>query len=377
MSQFRFHRGYVNLACALCAFLFGIIFSSFLRSGKCLDYSDSIDDHDYLMVILVLSAPQNIERRNAMRETWFNLRPAIVNGSFYQNNLIYIPPVQKDGFLQLESVEVQQQILSNYNKWLKKPKENVKVPNLKIKHFFAVGTEGLDQKIMNDLRAEQNVYSDLLMLKDLKDSYSNLTVKLTKSFDKVIKTTLNFKYLLKCDDDTYAKLDLVAQDLLQYDRKLNSTIPRKLELFWGYFNGRARIKKGGQWQESNYNLCEHYLPYALGGGYVLSRKLVKYIADHGSVLSTYVSEDISVGTWLAPFKHIHRRHDPRFDTAYMPRDCKTHHIVRHKKTIKDMQEIYKGNDCFNEIKYVETIKKPVEYFYDWKKSPVNCCDNLV
>lgn len=393
MSRSRVNRNYMNILCVLCAFTFGYIFSALMISESCHEnYADTIDDHDYLMVVLVLSAPQNIERRNAIRETWFSLRPTQLNDSFYSNNLVYIPPVQTDGFLKFEDVETQQQLLNNYKIWLTKSKANIKVANLRIKHFFAIGTESLDEKIKNDLRVEQNVYSDLLLMRDLADSYNNLTLKVIKSFEKVVKTTLNFKYLLKCDDDTYAKLDLVAQDLIHYDRKLRSSSQdseesvqptstnknrNNLELYWGYFHGRARIQKTGHWNEKNFHLCDRYLPYALGGGYVLSKNLVRYIADHGKVLGTFVSEDISVGTWLSPFKHIHKRHDPRFDTNYMPRECRNYHIVLHKKTVNDMHQVHKGNHCFNELKYDISIKKPVEYFYDWKQSPLKCCDSRV
>lgn len=367
----------------LFAFVLGIIISTLVSDGLCNQKNVfTIDENNYLMVVLVLTAPKNIERRNAIRETWLNLRPKEFNGTDYQRDIIYIPPLNSNKFLQLEDVEIQKQLIKNYQKWQKTKILNVKVPNLKIKHLFAIGTESLSADLLNEVEAEQGVYSDLLLLDDLKDSYQNLTTKLIKSFQKLMKTTPNFKYILKSDDDTYAKLDLMAQDLINYEQKLkitkeNHKTMNNLELYWGYFHGRAHIKRTGQWQETNFNLCDRYLPYALGGGYVLSKNLVKYIADHGDTFNNYVSEDISVGTWLAPFKNIHRRHDPRFDTAYMPRDCKSYHIVLHKRTAKDMVEISKDNLCYSEVKYDVTIKKPVEYFYDWKQSPLKCCDTRV
>ncbi len=45
-------------------------------------------------------------------------------------------------------------------------------------------------------------------------------------------------------------------------------------LYWGFFDGRAPVQKSGKWAESNYVLCDTYVPYALGGGYVLSHDLV-------------------------------------------------------------------------------------------------------
>jgi galactosylxylosylprotein 3-beta-galactosyltransferase len=48
-------------------------------------------------------------------------------------------------------------------------------------------------------------------------------------------------------------------------------------LYWGFFDGRAPVQKSGKWQETNYVLCDRYLPYALGGGYVLSHDLVSIL----------------------------------------------------------------------------------------------------
>lgn len=56
------------------------------------------------------------------------------------------------------------------------------------------------------------------------------------------------------------------------------------ELYWGFFNGRAQVKRAGPWRETDWILCDYYLPYALGGGYVLSQGLVKFIADNANYL---------------------------------------------------------------------------------------------
>lgn len=381
MSNIRANRRVLRVIQMISAFLLGVIISQIFGSTFCgLKVVDEIDNESYLLVVLVLSAPKNYLQRDTIRETWLNLRPRQVNGTGYQNDITFVPRIQLNSFLETESVEQQKIHLANYHKWLaSETSPNVKVPNIKIKHLFTIGTHGLsDDDIMSHLNAEQKVFHDMLLIDDLHDSYKNLTLKLVKSLQKLQKTTPNLKYLLKCDDDSYVKLDFLVQDLIQYDLKLRLMKQRKqtldLELYWGYFNGQANIKKSGQWAELNYNLCDHYLPYALGGGYVVSKKLVSYIASNGDNLNRYGSEDISMGTWLAPFRNIHRKHDVRFDTAYMPRKCKNYHLILHKRTPIDMREIYSGKSCFSEVTY-EATKRPLEYFYDWSQSPMKCCDN--
>jgi galactosylxylosylprotein 3-beta-galactosyltransferase len=382
MTNLRNRKKLMRALQYLCVFFVGIIFNHLFSEYRCeVQFHDEIDENNYLLVALVLTAPNNFDRRNAMRETWLSLRPWQMNESFYQNEVIYIPAEQQqnNGFLTHESVEQQQSSLKNYQKWLltKHRGSNVKVPNLKIKTLFAIGMRDLNDETTKRIRAESDVYSDLLLLEDLKDSYKNLTLKLLQSLEKVNNVTPNFKYLLKCDDDSYVKLDYLSVDLLEYAKKLKAARAEKsIELYWGFFNGRANIKKSGQWKEVNYDLCDRYLPYALGGGYVISKNLVTYLGNHSRVLNRYESEDISMGTWLSSFNNIHRRHDPRFDTTYIPRKCKNYHMVMHKRTVTDMREIHMGKQCFSEVKYDES-KKPVEYFYDWTQSPSKCCDNKI
>jgi len=81
------------------------------------------------------------------------------------------------------------------------------------------------------------------------------------------------------------KIILVA---LQY---LSSMNPVSVILFVG----AARVKQRGQWAEPNFHLCDRYLPYARGGGYIVSGDLVKYISDNKDLLQIYNSEDVSMG----------------------------------------------------------------------------------
>lgn len=383
MSKIRSNRRVLKAVQMVSAFLLGVIISQIFGQTFCGSKTvEEIDDQNYLLLVLALTAPQNFDQRNAMRESWLSLRPRQFNGSEYQKDVIFVPQVQQNSFLELETTDQQRKHLQSFEKWQTSAfVPNVKVPKMKIKHLFAVGTLGLERAVLSEIKSEQRVYSDLLLLDDLKDSYKNLTLKVIKAMKKVEQTTPNYKYLLKCDDDSYVKLDLLTQDLIQYQSKLKAMQQKKqthdnLELYWGFFNGRANIKKAGQWQEINYNVCDRYLPYALGGGYVISKNLTKFIADFGDSLSRFNSEDISVGTWLTPFNNIHRRHDVRFDTAYMPRKCKDYHIVLHKRTPKDMRAIFNGDLCSSEVTY-DSNKRPVEYFYDWSQSPVKCCDTKV
>ncbi|XP_016979015.1 beta-1,3-galactosyltransferase 6 [Drosophila rhopaloa] len=374
----------LTLFTAITAFFFGSFITKILSSvDQCPAHRRGVPDlksHPNLfLMVLVLSAPRSAEQRNAMRRTWLKNVRQPIQQPYYPEEQIYLPTYGTSGVLQVELVAHQANRLRQYIEWQKSPL--TRIPQLtkreiKVKHLFAIGTVKISSSLEAELLSEQNQHKDLLMLQHHHDTYDNLTDKLLQALDALIDN-YEFSYIIKVDDDTYVKLDSLINELVSYDRKLlrkmseygRDPIP---QLYWGYFNGRAKIKGKGHWKESNYYLSKNYLPYALGGGYVLSRKLCEYIVNSSQLLTPYVSEDVSVGTWLTPLRHVYRWHDPRFDTGYMPRKCQPYHIVLHKRNLEMMTDIYDGKLCSG------TVSSSLsEYYYDWTRTADKCCDSLV
>lgn len=361
-------------------------FVTFFDENRCLDTElekssskEQQPEKNFFMLVMILSAPRNVNQRNAIRETWVTAKETLANRNFHGES-IYIPRFDFDGFLQSEPVERQKMSLDMFMDW----SENLKIPrfedlNVKVKHLFPVGVLGMDEVDKRVLKEENDEFGDILFLDDLQENYVNLTRKILTGFEKVVRE-YKFEYLLKVDDDTFVNLQIIAEDLLSYHKaigqsfRVSTTSP---SLYWGYFNGRAQIKTGGQWKESHFNIADRFLPYALGGGYVLSKQLVNYIAVNRHILSPFRSEDVSVGTWLAPLRNVYRRHDVRFDTGYIPRKCKPYHIVMHKRSAEDMFKLWNGISCSQLQTSVQYQNKLREYFYDWTAPPSKCCDTLL
>jgi len=269
-------------------------------------------DHVFLLV-MVISAPNNLAKRMAVRNTW---------------------------------------LLSSSSS--------------DVRHYFVIGTGGsLPESVTSQLRKENAEYGDLVLLPVLVDEYRALTAKVLKGLVS-LDDKWDFNYLLKADDDSFARVPAILDELK------NSNYPDGL--YWGYFDGRAPVQRRGQWAETDYVLCDRYLPYALGGGYVLSANLVTYLANNADELQVFASEDVSVGTWLAPLKNIHRVHDVRFDTQWASRGCSNTHIVMHKVSPADMKakqnKLVASN--YQEMCEEETVKRPA-YEYNWNTLPSNCC----
>lgn len=171
----------------------------------------------------------------------------------------------------LSHVPNQQQRIALRNTWL-----NLIKDNHEIRYTFVIGSKYItdEQKLL--ITVESQKYKDVLVLPDVKDSYDFLTSKTLRSF-VYINEHWEFKYVIKCDDDSFVK----AVDIL---KELNTKSYNVPNLYWGFFNGAARVKRRGKWKEENWILCDNYLPYALGGGYVLSQRLVQLIANNSAHL---------------------------------------------------------------------------------------------
>lgn len=331
-------------------------------------------EHSFLLV-LILTAPGNIDRRNTIRQTWLPLRFRIdddVQEAFADK--IPMPIYNEQGFVEPLSL-ASQAALKDIQPRGRRKSPNLTNKSIRVAYKFVVGSLGTTRSQYNQLEFENDKEGDIMIFPKLVDSYSNLTQKLLMSVTALTYEN-KFKYILKCDDDTYVNIDQLTAELFAYDRLLrqqNYKPNPTPELYWGYFNGKANVKQGGKWQETNFKACDLYSPYALGGGYVISAGIANYIFDHWKTLSPYVSEDVSMGAWLASLRHVYRKHDVRFDSGYLPRSCKPYHLLVHKRDEKEMKRLRGGDLCSFEQSDLGGKKRPLEYFYDWEAIPSKCC----
>ncbi|KAI5636500.1 galactosyltransferase domain-containing protein [Phthorimaea operculella] len=305
--------------------------------------------------VLILSKPSNIMERDTIRETWKRLASNII-------------------------VENGERIY----RWDKAAKKMAKTPDF-IKFYFAIGTQDMSTSDLKALVAENKEMGDLLLLENHTENYKTLSEKLLKSLEWFSENLKNLKYLVKVDDDSFVRIDLIIQNLEAYAPSMSdpqiaeyvSYKPSQVTnqgLYWGYFNGRARVYLTGKWKEEDWFLCDKYLPYALGGGYVISKKIVDYVGRNKDMLSPYNSEDVSMGVWTAALRGINRVHDLRFDTEWTSRGCSNDMIIRHKQTPTDMLEMYNNLFTSQGRKLCSSIsEKRKSYRYKWDVLPSGCC----
>ncbi|CAJ0587152.1 unnamed protein product, partial [Mesorhabditis spiculigera] len=241
--------------------------------------------------------------------------------------------------------------------WLKL---TMKGPDV-VRHVFPIGIKGLSTNELTALSEEQLNHGDLALIGNLYEDYVNLAKKTLQTMEYAFQN-YKFSYLLKVDSDSFVRVGTVIKSLKDINH------PR---LYWGFLDGRAKPIRKGKWRETDWNLCDRYLPYQLGGGYVLSYELVRFLATNARLFKLYKNEDVSVGAWLAGLD-IKYLHDPRFDTEWTSRGCNNQYIITHKKSGDQMQELYQ-NLLEKKVLCTREFRSRPSYVYDWSALPSECC----
>ena len=270
----------------------------------------------HTLVVMILSAFANQDRRNVIRSTWMNS---------------YVDSKKKF--------------------YLK----------------FVIGTLQLNSSQMDMLLAEEALNHDILILNDHYDAYNTLTMKVLQSLTW-INDNLNYSYVLKSDDDCFARLDLIEEELTRRSSEKG--------LYWGFFVGNHFPHSSGKWKEDRWFTCDKYLPYALGGGYVLSADVVRKISLLSDMMMIYNNEDASVGAWTSALD-IERKHDFRFQSIICGPifrcacDNKLLLITLDYDTIGTMYKMDKRLKANQTI--CEHEKRERNFCYDWNTVPSKCC----
>ena len=163
---------------------------------------------------------------------------------------------------------------------------------------FVVGTKGISRKLSEDLREENSTFGDVVFI-DQKETSRALTNK-TISLIKWAADNVEFTYMMKCDDDTYVYVDNVITELKKR--------PTNTSLYYGKMIHFAPVMRNRRmkWSDPHWDLGDTYMPYALGGGYILSSDLVVMLAEQSDYLKWHPNEDTAVGSWLVPYEYERR-----------------------------------------------------------------------
>ena len=175
--------------------------------------------------------------------------------------------------------------------WAKQDKfsEFGKKFNLTYDVYFSVG-KGKNKSAIEATRRESRKYGDMLII-DREEDFYDLTRRVMAGFKWTSENCL-YTYLFKVDDDVFINIPNVMSFLS------NDTFKYADELYAGDMNINAVVNRD---EHSKYVVrynewpVETYPPYCSGGGFVLSRGIVKQIIPYFDWVDPYKIDDAYIG----------------------------------------------------------------------------------
>lgn len=173
--------------------------------------------------------------------------------------------------------------------WMQSPQ--IKARNIVARFFVALNTR---KEVNAVLKKEAEYFGDIVLLPFM-DRYELVVLK-TIAICEYGVWNLTAAYVMKCDDDTFIRLDAVMNEV--------EHIAPKRSLYMGNLNLLHRPLRSGKWAVTFEEWPEEiYPPYANGPGYVISSDIANFIASQhaNDSLRLFKMEDVSMGMWVEQF----------------------------------------------------------------------------
>ena len=168
---------------------------------------------------------------------------------------------------------------------------------------FAISERYLQTEQRLKYIKENASFGDIIFVNTI-DSSDTLTNKTLAIFTWAYHH-VKYSYFMKCDDDTYVFITEVLNDL-----KNRQSVEK---LYYGIMAPQSKPIRGHKkWADNDWDLGPFYLPFALGGCYIISYDLIKVLSELSPYLKWHINEDTAVGAWLSAFEIERKTGDGRF-----------------------------------------------------------------
>ncbi|KAK3225940.1 hypothetical protein Dsin_005802 [Dipteronia sinensis] len=167
----------------------------------------------------------------------------------------------------------------------------VKSSNVVARFFVALSAR---KEVNVELKKEAEFFGDIVIVPYL-DNYDLVVLK-TVAICEYGARKLSAKYIMKCDDDTFVRVDAVIDEAMK--------VPEGRSLYIGNINYYHKPLRYGKWAVTYEEWPEEdYPPYANGPGYILSSDIANFIVNEfeGHKLRLFKMEDVSMGMWVEKF----------------------------------------------------------------------------
>ncbi|XP_064960433.1 hydroxyproline O-galactosyltransferase GALT6-like [Musa acuminata AAA Group] len=160
---------------------------------------------------------------------------------------------------------------------------------------FFVALHGRKEVNM-ELKKEAEFFGDIVIVPFM-DNYDLVVLKTIAICEYGVRT-VSAKYIMKCDDDTFVRLDSVLKEVKK--------VPADKSLYIGNINYYHKPLRSGKWAVTYEEWPEEdYPPYANGPGYVVSADIAHFVISEFEkhTLRLFKMEDVSMGMWTESFNN--------------------------------------------------------------------------
>ncbi|CAL5374744.1 unnamed protein product [Camellia sinensis] len=145
-----------------------------------------------------------------------------------------------------------------------------------------------------ELKKEADFFGDIVIVPYM-DNYDLVVLK-TVAISEYGVRTVAAKYIMKCDDDTFVRLDAVIKEAKK--------VPDNKSFYIGNVNYYHKPLRYGKWAVTYEEWPEEdYPPYANGPGYIVTSDIARFIVSEFEKhrLRLFKMEDVSMGMWVEKF----------------------------------------------------------------------------
>ncbi|KAL6658830.1 hypothetical protein ACP70R_002870 [Stipagrostis hirtigluma subsp. patula] len=161
-----------------------------------------------------------------------------------------------------------------------------------VARFFVALNSRKEVNVM--LKKEAEYFGDIVILPFI-DRYELVVLKTIAICEYGVQN-LTAAYIMKCDDDTFVRVDVI----LRHIKSSNNHRPS----YVGNLNLLHRPLRTGKWAVTEEEWPEDmYPPYANGPGYIISGDIANFIVSQhaNQSLRLFKMEDVSMGLWVEKF----------------------------------------------------------------------------
>ncbi|XP_020238984.1 hydroxyproline O-galactosyltransferase GALT6 [Cajanus cajan] len=149
-----------------------------------------------------------------------------------------------------------------------------------------------------EIKKEADYFGDIVIVPYM-DHYDLVVLKTIAITEYGIRS-VPAKYIMKCDDDTFVRMDSIISEARKVDGR---------SLYIGNMNYHHRPFRHGKWAVTYEEWSEEEYPtYANGPGYIVSSDIAEFIVSNFEKrrLKLFKMEDVSMGMWVGKFNSSKR-----------------------------------------------------------------------